>query len=432
MFIKYIKPRMERLLERAFLLNTFTYLYDRPVVGVDDPNQEDIFFLKKDMTPATARYGYYVGETLVEIPVSKHNTGAPFSIYNHIKIKNGDIANYTSESEIDTTIGRFISNYIVVVSIVGDKIPYHNDIWDIKNLQNQYSQLILDGKAPATDYRKYIDHGYFLAHFSELCVPTLTEKAMTTDPQIPIRKAELLELHKDELSDPKVVAAIEEELINMDKAWIKGDPAEGFYGASKKSYNVQRKKMHIMVGGVEDFNPDGGTITISHSLSEGINAKAFAAVANEIRKGHYDRGKETAKGGEMTKFIFRAFQDIKITEDDCKTKRGIPVVFGDILNIEDFISRMILVGPDKREVEITRENMKSYIGKTVILRSPMTCASELGLCYHCSGLNFKKLNIANPGVRAIEISSKFMYASMLSMHGTAIQTNQINPEEFIV
>jgi len=520
MFINYIRTRIDRLLERDFLLNLFTFVVNSDTVEytppmnieylkknypnlIDDPvhkwraetgieliheestidefiriqhnwlampfdrqiisdkkcmelfgktnyelsidllpkiveknkgNIEDgrIFLHSELMNIGNAEYYYYENGKLINIPKPVNNTGAPFSLYDYITIKKNDIANHTQDIEIKTTIGRYITNYILIANIIGNKIKYVNDEWNISKIESLYAQLLLDEKIETNDYREYINHGYFLGHFAELCVPTLSAKALTTSPEVHKRKKELLEQYKDQLSDPKVVESIEKELIELDKQWIKGDSSEGFYGVLKKSYNVHRKKMHIMVGGVEDFNTEGGTVTITHSLGEGITAENFAAVANEIRKGHYDRGKETAKGGEMTKFIFRAFQDIKIIEDDCGTKSGIPIVFGDVLNPKDFLNRTIIVGPDKNEVLITEKNMNSYIGKKVLLRSPMSCKSKNGLCYKCSGLNFKKLNIANPGVRAIEISSKFMYASMLSMHGTSIQTNKINPKDFFL
>ena len=434
MFINYVGKIQERFKERKFLIDLFLYNPDREIYDKDKRYEEDEIMFSSPLKTHydDAEYGYVREGKFIKIPKGKPFTGAPFSLTERITMNKGEASNYFEDEEITTTIGRFLINYLLIAAPSNNKIPYMNIVFNGANdIETEYAKLLLSLKLEVPQYRLYMDHGYFLSHFGELVVPSLTAKALTTDPKVAKLKRELLLKHADELEDPMVIAAIEQQLIAIDKDWIKGDPSEGLFAPTAgKSYGVHRKKMFIMVGGVDDFSDKGGTVTIDHSLNDGWDKKNFVALANEVRNGSYARGKETAKGGEMTKFIFRAFQDIKITEDDCETKKGLKVSFGDLINPEQFIGHMIIKGNVIEE--ITHENASSFIGRTVTVRSPLFCTVKGGLCYACAGMNFKRLGIEKPGVYAIEVSSKFMGSAMSSMHGTVIKTKEINPMDFFV
>lgn len=432
MFLQYIVNRKTNLKIRLQLLSMFTYMPNRPVKGVGaKPEDGTIVFREAGMTLDTAKYGYYEDGKFVTITVAKHNKGAPFSLHDYIQLSSGYITTYKESAPIKTTIGRFIINHLLIADVVGDRMPYMNNDWDIGYVEGLYATAILAGEVSTSQYRKYLDNGYFIGHFGELVVPGITEKAITTDPQIAIRKKELLAQYSGKELDAKTIVKIEDELIAMDKAWVKGDPAEGIFGANPgKSYGVHRKKMFIMVGGVSDFSKEGGSAIIEHSLSEGWDKEAFPALANEIRQGSYSRGKETEKGGTITKVMFRAFQDVTISEDDCGTNTGIPVTFSKNININKFIGRTILVGG--KQILLTEENVGKYSAVSALLRSPMSCKTKNGQCYTCSGLNFKQLGLTSPGVQSIQIGSKFMNASMKMMHGTKLTTIVVDPTKFFV
>lgn len=429
MFITYIRNRRSFLLEQRHILSMFTFLYDRPVHDAALPLPDgEIVFTSADMTPSNAEYGYYENGELKPISTSKtNNKGVPFAISDVVDIVKGDIANYTDTKTISTTVGRYITNYLLIASVMGNKIPYVNTVWKIGKVEDLMATLLLDESITVQQYRKYLDNGYFIGHFGELCIPTLTPKAMMTDPNIAIRKKELLEENKDKLDDPKVIAAIEDELIAMDIKWLENDPSANYFGYnSGKSYNIQRKKMFIMLGGTPDYNTESKTQLVDHSLEEGLSAKNFTMATNDSRKGSAGRGLETKAGGAMTKTMFRAFQDVVIDIDDCKSTVGIKITFDNNIKPSSFIGRSIIVGT--KVTEITKSNVESFNGKTVNLRSPMTCKHKSGFCYVCAGMNYKRLHMSTPGTESIEISSKFLNLSMKQMHGTA--TNVTTPNMF--
>ena len=429
LFVDYIRDNQHLLLTRSGLLDLFTYQPNRGTLP-KDPKEYGIYTTASEHTSKNVRYVIWHDGKAVPHNASKR-TGAPFEFYDKITIKKGDIANYKGK-EMVTTVGRYVTNYLLIASIT-DLIPYVNDIWDIGEVERQYGQLVLEGKIATQQYRgQYIDNGTFLSLFGELCIPTLTEKYFKKNKAAVKRLKELLEEHKDELDDPKVIAAIEAEIIAMDKEWLKGDDVERFLAGNKrKGYAISRKKMFGMVGGVEPFGSTSGTETITTSIQDGIDPKQMPAIVNEIRKGSYDRGAETAKGGEIAKFTFRATQDVTIIEEDCKTTDGIIVTFSDGLDPHLFMG-VTVINKDGSMSEITEDNIEQYRNKTVKLRSPATCKTKDGFCFKCFPKQFKTLNITRPGTQSIDIGSKFMNNAMQSMHGTVLSTKKINVVDFII
>lgn len=433
-FLTYVQHFADRLLKRDTLITLFMRSADgdlpKWVDGPNDYTPGDIISMSNARSLSNFALVLPNGE-LLNLPKNKVDINVPFDLYDEIEIGPTDIINWNLPTKGTTTIGRYILNYILLASVFGDKIDYVNDVWPIGKIENKIAEGIMNDEITVKQYRQYMDNGYFIAHFGEICVPTVTEKSFTTDPNIQKRKKELLEQYKDQLKDPLIIEKIESDLIAMDKAWLKDDPAAGFHDVNaKKSYGIHRKKMFLTVGGIESFDTDGASYNfIQNSLNEGWDVNDMDVIANETRKGSYNRGKETAKGGAQTKFILRVFQDVGITEDDCGTTTTITHTITKA-NMKNYIGRSILEGTSF--VLLDDSNISKYIDKTVKLRSPMGCKTKAGLCHVCSGRKFGQADIEAIGTRAIAISSKFMLASMKAFHGKTISVKKVNPLDYIV
>ena len=216
-------------------------------------------------------------------------------------------------------------------------------------------------------------------------------------------------------------------MINADKEYLGDDPSTVFFdGLGGKSYALHRKKLFLTVGGIPAFDTDTAEMDfIPNSLAEGWIPEKLPSIANEVRKGSYSRGVETAKGGAETKLIWRAFGDITIPEDDCGTKRTISIDCS-VYDAKQFIGRTIRV--DGMDVTLDADNYKRYAdGKVIHMYSPLTCATKNNFCYKCCGTRAKQLGAKQLGVQTIKITSTFMGLSMSNMHGTvlAVQDNKL-------
>lgn len=331
---------------------------------------------------------------------------------------------------ITTTFGRFFFNYAIWYSN-GVDIEYNNDKQGPKTIGGLITKLLLAKSITPEIARKVINSVFYVASFTALFVPTLTEKSMMNSPEVMKRKKELLEEYGDKLTDPLVAKEYEQELIAMDKKFLEGDKSKRFLDPlPSKTYDIHRKKMFISIGGIPAFDASSNKYTfIPNSLSEGWTVEAFPDICNEIRKGAYDRGKETAKGGEQTKFLLRVFQDVRITEDDCGSVHGIPIEF-DEDNVKEHFGQYIVT--NKGPVMLSPETAPMFYGKRVLMRSPMFCKTKNGRCSKCSGEMFRTLNSDAIGMTMLKVGSRFTTLSMKNMHGTVIKTINVDPFDYVI
>src|SRR5574344_520722 len=448
----FLVERKDILLTKLGLLQVFTAC-QRPVLNVPKEirgtnfiqltaHPEKIIYIKRthtvhvpkndsdiaDITLTDPSSDYYtygivsVSETVLElVKLNDDANQAAFSMIDEFYIEDGMIANYTESKPLLTDVGKFLCNFLLFADPFGDKIPYFNEMFVPEKVDAKVSALIISGKAGRAEYNKYINTGYWFGEDGSISTQGLSEKALGTDPKILQRKKELLEQYKDNLHDPLVLSKIEKELIDMDKAYLKGDESEPFFMAQGgKAFKEHRKKMFILFGMSPDFAKDSNKINFTpSSLEDGYKIDELPNVANEIRRGSYGRGIKTAEGGAESKFILRVFQDTKITEPDCHTKRGMPVTITET-NCKQYIGRYLTDGAC-----LSADNIKSYVGKTVKMRSPMSCSTKDGFCYKCCGKIFEDLQMDTIGMQTLTIAEGMIGTAMKSMHQSSLSTVDI-------
>lgn len=351
----------------------------------------------------------------------------PFSFHDELMLKKGDLENVFED--VQTTTGTAFVNQTVLCYPFGNRIPYQNGRLNAPALEHLVEDRITsdneykpDGvRVSVSEYLTFCDAMTSLSGYATLCVPTVTAHSLVTDPAIKKRKKELLQENKDRLDDPAVVAAIESELIKMDRAWLKGDASEGFY-IDKKSIDVNRKKNLIMQGHVAGLDTKGQLI--EDALDDGWKPKDLPALITDARDGSFSRGALTALGGEAVKFNYRIFQNTSITEPDCGVTYGLPIPFTE-QNASWFIGRYAFV--NGKETPITESNFKSLVGQTLEVRSPIYCqTSGVNFCAKCMGDNFAKTPEAITAYAA-SVGSAFMSAHLKAMHGRVLSTEKLTP-----
>lgn len=331
---------------------------------------------------------------------------------------------------IKSTIGRYVLNYILLVDPFGDILSYVNEPFNAGKIESDIVEAAFADKVTVKQIKTYNNNLYFIGHFTELCAPSMSEKSLSTDPNIKKHRDMLLEQHKDELDDPIILSKIEDELIAMDKEYLKDDPSQGFYISSGKAYDICRKRMLVTGGMIGDFGDNTKYHFVNQSLDEGWATEDLPVLFNDIRKGSYNRAVSTAEGGTESKFLSRIFQDTKIVEHNCKTTKGLEVYLGeDVIDMYNY--RYIITSSGI--VALTPDIIKSYLNKKVIMRSPQYCKTTNGLCAICMGQVFEKLNKKLLNMEAVNIGSSFLQASMKSMHGVKSSFNNIeNLDTFIM
>lgn len=395
-----------------------------------DPDFSTSYVLISDEKHIYALAGSPQAPVLVYVcPVGE----APFQVRQPLILYGGDIENFP-EGKMATTYGRYLANYIVLATVFNDYFPFQNSIWNTGKVEKGIAEGVIGQHLEPSLCKKYINHAYYLSGFGEIISPSLTRKATTPDPEIiKLRKklySELKEQGKE--TDATALAAMEDTIIRKDKENLQDDPSMAFLGDTGKKFTVHRKRQYGTLGIMEQFDKVKGQYDyVPESTSEGWNIESFVTIANEIRKGSYERGISTAEGGLITKQLVRALQNESITADDCHTTRTLQIKLRASW-VHRFYHMNMVIG--KQYITLTPENAHLYIDKDVEFRSMMYCEQRPnGYCSVCAGKIFQNLDFTNIGTQPIDMGAALLTLPMKAMHGVKLESIVLNDvDEFVL
>jgi hypothetical protein len=367
----------------------------------------------------------------------------PFSYQERIKISHlSGVPNYQDRNRgvmdksqiwLETNYGNLLANFICLIYPFGDKISYINkrirpsdiEALILPRLKDTDDPIALlwkgEGKDPkwiyVDEYIRFTDAMYNLAGFASINVPAATRKGLLPPPGNAELKAKLIAANKDHLDDPSIVAKILAELQANDLKYLEGDDSLNAMLNKKKGLGIVRSKKFLMHGAETGLSEGTRVDLIQNSLNEGWDVSKFPAMNNSLRAGSFNRGAQTELGGEAVKWLLRASSNINITVDDCGTKLGMRrVITENTKNRYLGLSVVTESGP----VKLTSENISSYNGKEVVIRSPQYCCLNLtDYCKTCVGERLA--NSPTGGSAAVAAyGSTMLYIFMSAMHGKSL------------
>src|SRR6185312_1159052 len=336
------------------------------------------------------------------------------------------------------TYGNLLVNFTSVIYPFGNKVPYQEGEITARGMEKLIIKRLRDtpeeGQARedrgiyVDEYLKFADSMFYLAGLSQVCVPAGSRKAMTVDPAVYKLRERLIAENKDRLHDATTVAKIDAELVKHDKAWIKGDEAEHFLLAGK-SYDIVRKKLFLQMGAEIGLDESQTVDYIPKSLAEGWDISKFPAMNNSLRAGSFNRGYQTMLGGESVKWLLRASSNMSVTSPDCGSKLGNEVKI-DEHNKASLVG-FSLVGKEG-PIKVTEENVGQYLGKTVMVRSPMYCTMpKTDFCAVCVGDRLA----ANPNALSAAVAqygNAFLDLFMSAAHAKALSLVKMDYRDVIL
>jgi hypothetical protein len=383
-------------------------------------------------------YSFFNPETNSIEKIENVIVGEPlFKFKDNLTISPNDIPNL--KETIETTYGRLIFNWLLLVEPFKNKIDYINNKVNLGTIEDFILSRLKDNPSNIEErkqeeiyideYLKYSESVFFLTGLSQLCTQAATEKVLQAPPGLKEYKNELLEKYKDSLNDMATVAKIEQELIKFDSDYLKGDAGEDFL-ISKKSRNIVRKKMFLMNGA--EAGLDDNTVSaplIVNSLNEGWDISKFSDMNNTLRAGSFNRGAQTELGGVAVKWLLRASSNINVTVDDCGSVLGSPMDI-DESNKNKLIGFSIIDKGQSKEVN-TDEDASSYLGKRIMLRNPMYCKlDKTDYCKTCVGKRLT-LNPTGLSIAVSEYGSIFLSIFMSAAHSRSLELAKMDLEKAI-
>lgn len=355
-----------------------------------------------------------------------------------------DVPNLWLEDEgtqIVSGYGNVLFNWVSVVDPFQGKIPYYNpkDKVKVGYLADQILPRLQDDPKPGdpvpkaalqvapiyiSEYLRWTKSMFFHTSLTQLCTYGATKKVLLPPDGIQEFKAKLLEDNKDMLHDKAVIAKIDKALVDFDAAYLKGDPAENFL-IDDKSRSTVRRKLFLMLGAESGLDENTVKATlIQNSLLEGWDVTKFAEMNNASRAGSFNRGSQTQLGGVSVKWLLRASSNMNMTVIDCGTRMGnVTLVTPDALKS---LVGFSMVTQEGHKLIKTKEEAGAYLGKKLMMRSPMYCAlPQTDFCHVCCGTRLS----VNPDGLSIAVSdygSTFLSIYMKAMHGKNLQLAKMN------
>ena len=239
--------------------------------------------------------------------------------------------------EIRTTVGNLLQNYLLVVDPFQGKVPYINKRFfpnDVEKLfirkwkrsKDDVKNDEVEGEVFTEEYLKFAENAIYLSNFTQTVVPSVTKKAIVSNPAVEKRKKELFEEYKDKLDDPIIQTKIDDELKKIDKDYLKDDDFMGF-AISGKIFNDARKRLYYQFGFAKGLDDNKEPTYINRPLDKGIDLNNLPAYVNDAYSGSIGRGLETQEGGVDVKNAVRSAANLKVDGKECGTKYGEPVLF---------------------------------------------------------------------------------------------------------
>ena len=344
-----------------------------------------------------------------------------------------------NKGSISTTVGRYIFNIFIndkdnqyfykTCGFVNDPLNKGN----IKKFEKKMADALLMDEITTDDYFDFIDRRNWIAYnVVSFLSPSLTSNVLIPRKNVTDKKKQLLKKYEKELKEDPVntSAKIEKELLELAKGNLKGDSGLAIFDSgARANYDNNFKNMSVMRGVM--IGIDGKVVFSPNSLVEGIDKESIDGYANNLVSGSYGRAIETKTGGYLTKQLVSAFQNVILgdAESDCKTTEYLEVKIN-ASDIKNNFFQLRYISEGNNLVLLTKDNINSYVGKKVKMRSPMYCRNEK-ICNKCAGELYYKLGVKNVGLLFSRMGGILLNVSMKSFHDSSIKVREVSLADII-
>jgi len=338
--------------------------------------------------------------------------------------ENGDRLPKEEERLLKTTVGRVIFNRILPPEI--QFINWKLDKGDLKDLIAELYEVGGESQTPEVADRikeigfEYATRSGYSIAVSDITVPPEKQEIINQS----LKEVELVQ--RDFRRGLLTEQEQNDRVINI---WQRttNDVAEAVkhymdpYGNLATMANSGATKGGFgpisQLAGMRGLMADPSGRIISHPIRsnfrEGLNALEYFISTHGARKGLADTALRTADAGYLTRRLVDVAQDVIINELDCNTQDGVPIRKSDDVAGQSMGTRLFgrvvaqnVVDPKTGEVLAERgavldrdmvRRVTSADIQEVIVRSPLTCELDHGICAQCYGMDLGRGKMVEMG-----------------------------------
>ena len=193
---------------------------------------------------------------------------------------------------------------------------------------------------------------------------------------------------------------------------------------------------------------------IKSSFRDGLSVLEYFSSTHGARKGLADTALKTADSGYLTRKLADVAQNVVITEEDCGTLEGITksVIYkGDKIDIPleksitgrvsrksivDVITDEVIVSENQMITQDIAKRIEALSYEKVMVRSPLTCETALGVCAKCYGMDRSTGRMVERGmavgiIAAQSIGEPGTQLTMRTFHIGGVASKSIEQSSFV-
>lgn len=347
-----------------------------------------------------------------------------------------DAGEYINVNAVDTTVGSFLFNKLMVEGMLEEIIPnhYYNEVVDKKGfgkLLDRISSGVMMGKIPVnpTLIKWLKQYEFYSMKACTIFSPSYTEGLLKKNIAVQKEKEKLLE--NKQINSVTDMTDIEDALVDKSRKILKDDKGMTLFDSGARgSFDNDYKNMNLMLGPVAVPGSDGEFDMVESNYIEGLQKKDLVAAGNVVVNSVYPKAIGTQDAGYLTKQYYAAYQSIQCDEDgtDCGTKLGLPITLNES-NIENYYYQNVVT--KKGHETLTEDNKSKYLGRKVVLRSPMFCKNDK-ICSVCAGRRFYIMKIHNMGLTAGRVTNTLLNAGMKNFHVAKIKYDEVDVNKLLL
>lgn len=356
-----------------------------------------------------------------------------FNIRDTFVLEPGEFIN---KEKVETTVGSFIFNKILVEGMLESIIPngYYNNVIDKKGfskLVDIISEGLMMERIPVNPTLiKWLKHYEFYG--MKACTifsPSYSEGLLRRNTTVLKEKERILKSKKIETTQD--MSELEDTLVDSARKILSDDSGMTLFNSGARgSFDNDYKNMNLMLGPVAIPGTDGKFDMVTSNYIDGLQKEDLIASGNVVVNSAFPKAVGTREGGYLTKQYYAAYQSIQCDDDgtDCGTNFGLDMVLTEN-DVDDYLYQNIMT--QKGPVVLTNDNKLQFIGKRVIIRSSMFCKSDK-ICSVCAGRRFYMMKIKNIGLTSGRVSNTLLNASMKNFHNAKVKFDEVNINNLLI
>lgn len=356
-----------------------------------------------------------------------------FNVRDTFKLEAGE---YINEKEVETTVGSFLFNKIMIEGMLEPIIPngYYNEVINkngFSSLIDKISEgLMMERITVNPTLIKWLkQYEFYGMKACTLFSPSYSEGLLRRNTTVLKEKDKILKSKKIETTQD--MSELEDKLVDSAKNILADDTGMTLFDSGARgSFDNDYKNMNLMLGPVAVPGSDGKFDMVTSNYIDGLQKEDLVACGNVVVNSAYPKAVGTQAGGYLTKQYYAAYQSIQCDDDgtDCGTTLGLDIVLTED-DVNDYLYQNIMT--KKGPVVLTNDNKSQFIGKRVTIRSSMFCKSDK-ICSVCAGRRFYMMKIKNIGLTSGRVSNTLLNASMKNFHNAKVKFDEVNVNDLLI